>query len=64
MDGTEIITNSGNNIVFVNFNYRVGIFGFLASQEVQADGTLNAGLFDQQAALQWVQDHIVQVGHI
>ncbi|KAH8810854.1 Alpha/Beta hydrolase protein [Xylogone sp. PMI_703] len=62
VDGTEIITNSGNNIVFVNFNYRVGIFGFLASQEIQANGNANAGLFDQQAALQWVQQHIAQFG--
>lgn len=61
VDGTEIINNSGNSIVFVNFNYRVGIFGFIASQEIQADGNANAGLFDQRAALRWIQTYITQV---
>ncbi|KAG6372189.1 Alpha/Beta hydrolase protein [Boletus reticuloceps] len=32
--------------------------GFLAGNEVKAQGALNAGLLDQTFALQWVQDHI------
>jgi carboxylesterase type B len=44
----------------VAFNYRVGLFGFLASAEVAKDPTaaVNNGLRDQRAALQWVQKYI------
>ena len=46
-NGTEVVLASGQDIIFVNFNYRVGIFGFLASEEVRLNGDLNAGLLDQ-----------------
>lgn len=52
---------SGGNIIFVNFNYRLGALGFLASEKVRANGDLNAGLLDQRKALYWVQDHIAKV---
>lgn len=52
---------SGQNIVFVNFNYRVGPFGFLASEKIREDGDLNAGLLDQEFLLHWVQRNIEQV---
>jgi acetylcholinesterase len=52
---------SGNNMIMVTFNYRVGLFGFLASSEVQQNGNVNAGILDMIAALQWVQQHISQV---
>lgn len=45
----------------VNFNYRVGPFGFLASEKVRSNGDLNAGLLDQRKALQWVQKYITKV---
>lgn len=52
------------NIVVVQINYRVGPFGFLQSREVQAGGTLNAGLKDMIQGLKWVQRHISSVsGH-
>lgn len=57
-NGTDVIQNSGNGIVFVNFNYRVGLLGFLASQEVIDNGDLNAGLLDQRKVLEWVQKYI------
>lgn len=60
-NGTEVIEQSGGNIVFVNFNYRVGIFGFLASQDVVDDGDLNVGLLDQRMVMKWVHEHIAQV---
>ncbi|KAI1077609.1 alpha/beta-hydrolase [Whalleya microplaca] len=44
--------------VFVAMNYRLGAFGWLGGDEVAADGTLNAGLYDQRLALQWVQKYI------
>jgi acetylcholinesterase len=64
INGTEVVIESGYNVVVVNFNYRVGIFGFLASTEIQSNGNLNAGLLDQRLALQWVQRYITQVGMI
>lgn len=57
-NGSEVVENSGHDIVFVNFNYRVGALGFLASEEVRRDGDLNAGLHDQRKALLWVQKYI------
>ena len=45
-------------MVVVDFNYRVGPWGFLASKEIKAGGDLNAGLLDQRFVLQWVQKYI------
>ncbi|POS79853.1 carboxylesterase [Diaporthe helianthi] len=61
-NGTDMVLQSDYNIVFVNFNYRVGALGFLASEEVQADGDLNAGLLDQRKLLEWVQENIAKFG--
>lgn len=60
-NGTNLINSSGGNVVVVNFNYRVGPFGFLAGEKVRKNGDLNAGLLDQRKALQWVQKHISKV---
>lgn len=53
-------------IVFVSFNYRVGIFGFFAHPELTKESGKNAsgnyGLMDQVAALQWVKNNIAQFG--
>ncbi|PCH36462.1 carboxyesterase [Wolfiporia cocos MD-104 SS10] len=56
------ITESNGSIVAVNIQYRLGLFGFLASTAVQQDGDLNAGLLDQRAALGWVKRHIASFG--
>lgn len=61
-DGSMVIQESGYNVLFVNFNYRVGALGFLASEQVRADGDLNVGLLDQRKLLWWVQEHISKVG--
>jgi acetylcholinesterase len=61
-NGSKVVQRSGHNIVFVNFNYRVGALGFLASEDVRKDGDLNAGLLDQRKVLHWVQKHIRQFG--
>ncbi|KAK7018278.1 triacylglycerol lipase-like protein [Favolaschia claudopus] len=61
-NGTGVIVESGHNIVVVNFNYRVGGFGFLASERVARDGTLNVGLLDQRKALLWVKKYISKFG--
>nr|XP_043032087.1 uncharacterized protein INS49_002780 [Diaporthe citri]KAG6368567.1 hypothetical protein INS49_002780 [Diaporthe citri] len=57
-----MVRQSDYNLVFVNFNYRVGALGFLASEEVQKDGDLNAGLLDQRKLLHWIQDNIAKFG--
>ena len=60
-NGSGIVIASDMNVVVVNFNYRVGPYGFLASKEVQEDGDLNVGILDQFKALQWVREYISQV---
>lgn len=62
LNGSGLVTASGKNIVVVNFNYRVGPYGFLASQEVMDGGSINNGLKDQRAALHWVQKYISLFG--
>lgn len=59
---TSIIEKSKRKIVGVAIQYRLGAFGFLASEDVKNHGTLNAGLLDQQFALQWVKTHIPLFG--
>lgn len=61
-DGTGMISQSGNNVIFVASNYRLGAFGFLAGTTMEQQGLPNAGLWDQRAALQWTRDHIALVG--
>jgi len=43
-------------------NYRVGVWGFLQSQEVYDSGNTNLGLRDQRLALHWVQENIAAFG--
>ncbi|KAK5133937.1 hypothetical protein LTR08_007057 [Meristemomyces frigidus] len=62
LDGSGLVTASGNNIIVVYFNYRVGPYGFLAGQEILDGGSVNNGLKDQRAALQWVQKYIRSFG--
>ena len=61
-NGTDLIDAAGGSMVVVNFNYRVGPYGFLASEEiVQNDSlSLNNGLKDQRQLLKWVKAHIAQ----
>lgn len=51
-------------VIVVNMGYRLGVFGFLASEEALAqDGTTgNYGLMDQIKALEWVQENIAAFG--
>ncbi|RMY58940.1 hypothetical protein D0865_02350 [Hortaea werneckii] len=57
-DQTPLLYTNNNSFVAVTIQYRLGAFGFLASDEVARRGALNAGLLDQQMALQWVQQYI------
>jgi carboxylesterase type B len=49
---------NANGFIGVTIQYRLGAFGFLASDEVARKGLVNAGLYDQQFSLQWVQQYI------
>lgn len=71
-DAVNLVSQSlelGIPIICVNFNYRVGLGGFLASQsikrELEQDGFAGCGNFgftDQQVAFQWVQKYIHHFG--
>ncbi|CAH1176734.1 unnamed protein product [Phaedon cochleariae] len=47
-------------LVFVSFNYRLGIFGFIGTEDLTCPG--NVGLKDQVLALTWVQRNIAFFG--
>jgi para-nitrobenzyl esterase len=57
---------ASKGVVLVSFNYRSGIFGFLAHPELSAESELkvsgNYGVQDQIAALKWVQENISHFG--
>ena len=59
----EQVANRG--AVYVNFNYRVGILGFMAHPgltEEQGGHSGNYGYLDQNAALKWINRNIAQFG--
>ena len=57
-------TLAEKGMVVVSFNYRMGVFGFLALTELDREGTSSGdfGLQDQLAALQWIQENIWKLG--
>ncbi|KAK5648891.1 hypothetical protein RI129_003783 [Pyrocoelia pectoralis] len=58
LGGYQYITDK--DVVFVSFNYRVGIFGFLSMEDDVLPG--NYGLKDQVMALKWIQNNIKYFG--
>ncbi|KAJ7461510.1 Alpha/Beta hydrolase protein [Mycena latifolia] len=56
-NGAELVQESNREVVVVVLQYRLGLFGFLAGQQVKDGGVLNAGLLDQDFALRWVNKH-------
>lgn len=53
-----------DGVICVNMGYRLGVFGFLATEEMLGEeGTAgNFGLLDQIRALEWVRDNIESFG--
>ena len=52
-------------VVLVTINYRLGVFGFLASESLakeQGGSAGNYGLMDMTAALRWVKENIAAFG--
>jgi len=58
LDGTAFVRRG---VLLVTLNYRLGRLGFLSHPALEPESA-NAGLLDQVAALQWVQDNIVDFG--
>lgn len=61
----EGLNTAKNDVVFVSINYRLGVFGFLATEElVQEDNEAagNYGVYDVMKALSWVQENIAYFG--
>jgi carboxylesterase type B len=46
------------NVVLVTTNYRLGVFGFMASETIPG----SYGIHDQRLAMQWVQTNIAAFG--
>ncbi len=57
---------ASKGVVVVTFNYRLGVFGFLAHPELNKESSQgisgNYGLLDMIAALKWVQRNIAAFG--
>ncbi|SPO04892.1 related to triacylglycerol lipase I precursor [Cephalotrichum gorgonifer] len=61
-DGTGMISQSKNSMIFITFNYRLGAFGFLAGTSMEEGGLPNAGLWDQRAVFEWVRSYVHLLG--
>ncbi|KAF8179591.1 alpha beta-hydrolase [Mycena galopus ATCC 62051] len=61
-NGAELVQESNNKVVVVIIQYRLGLFGFLAGEQIKTGGALNAGLLDQDFALRWVNKNIHKFG--
>lgn len=65
----DALTDGANlakkGVVLVNFNHRLGVFGFLAHPELSRESGKGSGCYgiqDQIAALRWVRENIAQFG--
>ena len=65
LDGSNYVSKHPD-VVYVSFNFRLGILGFIDFSEVPGGeacpDALNLGLLDQIAALQWIQENIAAFG--
>jgi para-nitrobenzyl esterase len=62
-DGTQFALNG--DVVIVTINYRLAAFGYLHLADLfgpEFEGSGNAGVLDQAAALEWVRDCIANFG--
>jgi len=61
-DGANLVRDN-TDVVFVSFNYRLGIFGFPNAPHLfSKTESQNFGLLDIEAAVQWVHDNIGAFG--
>ena len=62
LDGTKL---AKKGVVLVTFNYRLGVFGFLARPDLGSESGNSSGMYgmqDQIAALRWVKNNIDAFG--
>ncbi|KAK8782637.1 hypothetical protein V5799_016025 [Amblyomma americanum] len=59
-DAANFVALTGD-VVFVTFNYRVSMFGFLDAHGPNETGG-NMGLWDQNLALKWVRNNVASFG--
>jgi carboxylesterase type B len=57
-DPAGLLAESGNSVIVVSINYRLGLFGWLGGP----DATPNLGLYDQKLAFEWAQVYISLFG--
>ncbi|KAH7010706.1 putative acetylcholinesterase [Macrophomina phaseolina] len=72
LDGVKLVAHSvavGRPMIAINFNYRIGFGGFLASRAIERElardgyaGCGNFGFTDQQLAFEWVQRYVGAFG--
>ena len=55
-----LLDGEDDDVVLVSVNYRLGVFGFLSTEDGTAPG--NWGLLDQRLALQWIRRYIGHFG--
>jgi carboxylesterase type B len=60
--GDALVNRSNGNVIYVEIQYRLGLYGFVGGSQIAQNGDLNAGLLDQRAGLEWVQRHISAFG--
>lgn len=60
-NGRSLIKASDYSTILVAGNYRLGAFGWLAGSFMETNGLPNAGLYDQNLLLRWVQKYIGKV---
>mmetsp|Transcript_6204 Transcript_6204/g.9354 ORF Transcript_6204/g.9354 Transcript_6204/m.9354 type:complete len:553 (+) Transcript_6204:108-1766(+) len=65
--GEDIVEYWGGQIIVVTLDYRLNVFGFIASEELRKQdpnmgSSGNYGLQDQRMCLQWIQKNIVSFG--
>ncbi|KAB8297937.1 hypothetical protein EYC80_001719 [Monilinia laxa] len=59
---TYVGQQSGQPIITVSMDYRLGVWGFLQTPQILAEGSSNAGLLDQRLALRWIKENIAFFG--
>ncbi|KAH6688460.1 Alpha/Beta hydrolase protein [Plectosphaerella plurivora] len=64
-DGSFLVQRSiamETPMIFVSFNYRLGLFGMLGGSAARQAGATNLLLHDQRHALRWIQENIQAFG--
>lgn len=65
-DTASLVAASGEQVVVVTINYRLGVFGYLGGDELMSRtdgaGAGNFGTQDQRMAMKWVKDNIGAFG--